>query len=198
MIVRSRQIAGLAALAGLLWFSSVLGASDQAGNSSQATTLTFGGVNYVHRWSKNGQNEFTLPSESDLARWNDMITINVHESVRNGEQLADLANRVLANYQNHGKIVRTDSKPRTSQHEAEHFIVALLGNPAFLETAFARVALVDGIGVVAVYSHRVYGKEAGEPTGRWLETNGPKVEKTLMSWDKIPSAASLKQLPQSK
>jgi hypothetical protein len=196
----SRTVAVLAIIANLLVFSSVFAASDRANDSPRAKSaeLSFGGVEYLHRWSKNGQNEFTPQTDSDLARWHDMITINVHEGVRNGDELADLANRVLANYQSHGKIVRTDSKPRTPQHPAEHFIAALLGNPAFLETAFSRVTLVDGVGVVTVYSHRVYGKDAAEATGDWLKTNGPLLERTLMSWDKMPTVAALKQLPQSK
>ena len=32
----------------------------------------------------------------------------------------------------------------------------------------------------------------------WLKANGPQVEKSLMDWDKLPSAASLKRLPQNK
>jgi len=34
--------------------------------------------------------------------------------------------------------------------------------------------------------------------GEWLQTNGPGIEKTLMTWDKIPSPSALQQLPQSK
>jgi hypothetical protein len=44
--------------------------------------------------------------------------------VRNGEQLAALANRVLANYGAAGKVLRADSKPRTKDQEAEHFAAA--------------------------------------------------------------------------
>lgn len=94
--------------------------------------------------------------------------------------------------------MRTDSKPRTPQRPAEHLVVALLGNPNFLEAAFARFVLVDGVGFVTVYSHRVYGKDAAGAMGDWLKSNGPSVEKTLMAWDEIPSLAALKQLPQSK
>jgi hypothetical protein len=32
----------------------------------------------------------------------------------------------------------------------------------------------------------------------WLKTNGAPVEKALMEWDKLPSAATLKRLPQNK
>ena len=126
-----------------------------------------------------------------------MVTINVHESVRTGEQLADIANRVVGNYQQHGKIVRTDSRPRTPEKPAEHLIVALLGTPNFIEAAFARCLLGNGVGTVAVYSHRVYGKDAGAAMGEWLKANGPATEKTLMNWNGIPAPAALKALPQS-
>lgn len=64
---------------------------------------------------------------------------------------------MLGNYPKHGKFVRTNSKPCTNQQPAEHLVVAVLGNPAFLEAAFARLVLVDQVGMVVVYSHRVYG-----------------------------------------
>lgn len=193
-----RLVARLTTVASLCMFSNTFAASDQANEQSKGATLSFAGVDYVHRWSKNGQNEFTPRNDADLARWHDMVTINAHETVRNGEQLADLADRVLSNYQSHGKIVRTDSRPSTAQRPAEHFIAALLGSPDFVEAAFARIVLVDGVGVVAVYSHRVYGKQAAEATDEWLKTNGPLLERTLMSWDRIPPLAALKQLRQSK
>jgi hypothetical protein len=200
MVFQSRLLRTVAAIASVLVFSSAFAASDRTNNLPQtkAATFSFGGMNYMHRWSKGDQNEYTPESDSDLGRWHDMVTINVHEAVRNGDQLADIANRVLSNYQSHGKIVRTDSQPRTSQHPAEHLIVAVLGNPTFLEAAFARLALIDGVGVVVVYSHRVYGKDAAGTIGEWVKTNGPSVEKTLMAWDKMPTLAALKQLPQSK
>lgn len=190
----------LAACASLFVISGAFAAADPVDTSpsEKAGALDFGGTRYLHRWSKNGQNEFTPDRDKDLERWHDMITLNVHQTVHDGGQLASLANSVLGNYQAHGKIVRTDSKPRTPQRAAEHLIVAVLGNGSLLETAFARVVLVDGVGVVVVYSHRIYGKDAGEPMGAWLQNSGPSVEKTLMSWQPIPSPDALKRLPQSQ
>jgi hypothetical protein len=188
----------VAAVAAILLAGTLPALAQTKGSGpDKASPLEFGGKAYVHRWSKNGQNEFTQPNDSDLARWRDMITINTHEAVRNGDQLADLANRVLGTYQSHGKIVRTDSKPRTAQRSAEHLVVAVLGNPSFLEAAFARFVLIDGVGTVAVYSHRVYGKEAGPAMTDWLQANAQSIEKTPMAWDRIPTSVAPKQLPQS-
>ena len=161
-------------------------------------SLDFHGTTYVHRWSRDGQNEFTPDGERDLTRWRDMVTVNVHDNVADGDRLAELANRVLANYQNNGKVLRTDSKPRTPQRPAEHLVVAVLGRPAFLEAAFARFLLVDGKGLVVVYSHRIYSEAAGPAMSEWLQANGPTMETALMSWSGLPSIAALKTLPQSK
>ena|SRR5688572_14823301 len=187
-------------LAGVFVHCGVLAAADTLATSqaASATKLNFGGKVYLHRWSKGGQHEFTREGDEDLSRWRDMVTVNAHDAVRNAEQLAALANSILSNYQRHGKILRTDSKPRTPQRPAEHLIVALLGNPEFLEAAFARIVLVDGVGEAAVYSHRIYGKEAAKAMGEWLSANGASIEKTLMTWDRIPAPAALRSLPQSK
>lgn len=167
--------------------------------SSEATgkAFSFLGVDYKHQWSKNGQNEFTPNDEVDLESWNNMVTVNVHETISSEEQLADVANKVLGNYQGSGKVLRTDSKPTTADRPAEHFIVAVLGAPGFLEATFARFILVEGIGTVVVYSHRVYGKNAGPAMSDWLKANGPKVENALMAWNEVPRFADLKRLPQS-
>jgi hypothetical protein len=180
-----------------LAFSSCF-AADEAPKADQRTAelLSFRGVDYVHRWSKNGQNEFTPKGQEDLNKWQNMITINVHEGVTNGDQLAGLANRVLGKYQSVGKILRTDSKPRTSHREAEHLAVALLRTANVFEAAFARFMLFDGVGYVIVYSHRAYGKNAAT-IGEWVQTNGPSVETSVMRWNGMPSLAALRRLPQS-
>jgi hypothetical protein len=166
--------------------------------NSSAMTIRFGGIDYLHRWSKGSQNEFTPASDPDLSTWRDMVTINVYGSVTSGEQLANVANRILAGYQAHGKILRTDSKPRTAERPAEHLIAAVLGKPAFLEAAFARVLLKDGVGFGVVYSHRVYGKAAGPAMSAWLKAHGTRVEHSLTSWETIPAASALAKLPQNK
>jgi hypothetical protein len=200
MKVRSQWAHAGMIIVGVLMYSGVLHAADKATGAppAKAATLTFGGTVYFHRWSKDGQNEFTPDGDDDLTRWRDMVTINTHQAVRDGEQLAALANSVVSNYQKHGKIVRTESKPRTPQRPAEHFIAAILGNPVLLEAVFARVVLIDGVGTVAVYSHRIYGREAAASMGEWMKANGPSIEKTLMTWDTIPSPAALRSLPQGR
>jgi hypothetical protein len=165
--------------------------------ASSALSIGFRGASYLHRWSQRDQHEFTPTAQSDLQRWEDMLTLNVHSATRSGEQLADIANRVLGNYQRHGKVLGTNSRPRTAAHEAEHFIVAVLGGGEVLEAAFARCLLQDGQGLVAVYSHRVYGKPAGPAMSDWLRAQGQASEQALMGLQGLPSPVRLSQLPRA-
>jgi hypothetical protein len=163
-----------------------------------AQKLNFSGVEYVHRWSKNGQNEFTPSAQSDLKTWRDMLTVNVNERVATGDQLAALANGVVGNYGKAGEIVRTDSKPRTQTAEAEHFIAAMLHAPGLTEAVFARVMLVEGKGADVVYSHRSYGEHSDEVIGGWMDRNGEATERALMAWTGMPTIAKLRALPQAR
>ena len=162
-----------------------------AGVASPAIAFEFGGERYVHRWSKDHQHEFTPVAQPDLERWTDMLTVNVHPSVRDGEGLATVANTVLSNYQRHGRVLRTASVPRTPEREAEHLIAAALGTPDYIELAFARAMLHDGVGVVVVYSRRLYGARVGEEASAWLREHGAAVEARLMGFAGVPAPADL-------
>ncbi len=163
----------------------------RASDPSGETTLEFGGERYVHRWSKEHQHEFTPVAQPDLERWTDMLTVNVHPAIRDGEGLATLANTVLSNYRQHGRIVRTSSLPRTAEREAEHLIVAALGAPGFIELAFARAMTHEGAAVVVVYSHRIHGDDVAAQASAWLQAHGPSAEERLMGFAAVPRAATL-------
>jgi hypothetical protein len=163
----------------------------------EVMTLPFRGASFVHRWSQGDQHEFTPASDADLKTWRDMITLNVHAQTASGEQLSDVANRVLSNYQRHGKILQTRSTPRNAQRPAEHLIVAVLGTPQLLEATFARCLLHEGTGLIAVVSHRIYGNGVGPEMSQWLAAHGAQTEQALMGWGQLPSTSSLKRLPRS-
>ncbi len=158
----------------------------------------FAGNEYVHRWSQKNQNEFTPLDQPNLNTWKDMMTINLYPGVKTGEALSAVANLVVVKYQEHGKILRTDSKERTATKQAEHIIAALLGDPKFLEAVFARFVLVNDTGYAIIYSHKVYGEKAGPEMSKWLKENGAETEQRLMAFDKIPTPKTLTELPQSK
>ena len=197
MGMRSAALRDLRTAVVVLLLSALLPAAHAAGKEA-GKTLDFAGTAYVHRWSKGGQNEFTPTAQTDLERWSDMVTLNVHSTVTDGDGLAGVANSVLGSYGQYGKILRTDSKPRTEAQEAEHFAAALLPGKGFMEASFVRFLLVDGIGVVAVRSHREYGADAATKMGAWVQSNGPVIEEQLMGWDGIPKVADLQRLPTTK
>lgn len=171
-----------------------------ASGIQSASTLSFNGGEFLHRWSEKGQHEFTPKGDEDLAKWKEMVTINVFDGVKDGEALARIANGVLGNYQKNGHIMRTLSKPRTDKSEAEHFIAAVLQAPNVWEVAFARVLMFEGRGVVAVYSKRFYGEQdtAKDAMSAWFKANAVKIENVLVSWQGIPSRAVLNKLPASR
>ena len=157
-------------------------------------SLTFGGVEYFHRWSKDDQQEFTPHGQENLAHWSDMVTINRYRTVKDGEGLAATANTVLETYKaNQAMVLRTESVPRTTDKPAEYLIAVLFPRPDFIEAVFARFKIVGGIGTSAVYSHREYGKKIGDQMSAWLKANGPATEKALMSWEGIPTPDASKK-----
>jgi hypothetical protein len=179
----------------LLTFSTLVTAAVPLpqGNSKTKVTLKFNQTEYIHRWSQNGQNEFTPAGQENLEKWTDMVTIIFYPQASDGDSLARIANQVLENYKDtKGIILKTSSVPRTAERPAEHFIAAVLGRPTFLEAVQARFKLVDGNGVGIIYSHRIYGKEVGPQMSTWLKQNGPTLENVLMAWEWAPALSRLK------
>lgn len=170
-------------------------AVDTAATAEKRAAFVFGGVGYFHRWSRNDQHEFTPAGQDDLKKWSEMLTINVYPSAHGGDALAVKANAVLENYKSHGgRVLGTNSLPRTPDRAAEHFIAVVFGRPNFIEVAFARFKLMDGVGCSIVYSHRIYGEKVGDQMSKWLNDNGPKMERALTNWNNSPSPASLREL----
>ncbi len=124
-----------------------------------------------------------------------MMTTNHHPDAKDREALAAKANTVLENHQSHqGKIVRTNSVPRTPEKPAEYLTLVLFPRPDLMEAVFTRLKIVGGgVGMSVVHSHREYGKEAGNLTGAWLTKSGPATERALMSLEEIPTLAELKE-----
>src|SRR3954447_3101792 len=91
----------------------------------------------------------------------------------------------------HGRVVRTNSVPRTPERPAEHFIAVVFGRPNFIEVAFARFKLVNGASCSIVYSHRIYGEKIGDQMSAWLNANAPATEEALMQWSEAPAPEAL-------
>lgn len=149
--------------------------------------VQFAGVAYFHRYSKDNLHEYTPRGQQDLNKWTDMLTINDYPQAKDGEALAGVANNVLAAYKGAGgEILKTSSVPRTATSPAEHLIVVLFVRQDFVEVAFARFMLRDGVGMSLVSSHRAYGKSAKKTLGDWLKAWGEKREKALMAHKDLP------------
>jgi hypothetical protein len=139
------------------------------------------------------QHEYTPAGQEDLKAWKDMVTLQYYRKAKDGEALAAVANAVLNNYKAaNGLIVGTNSVPKTKDKEAEHLLVVIFPRPEFIEVAFARFRMDDGVGTSVIYSHRIYGKKIGNEMSEWLEKNGPNTEKTLKKWDAMPKPPTSK------
>ena len=179
------------------WLLVALLAMAGPGPAAAAETLALAGVEYEHRWSRNGQNEYTPAGQEDLERWRDMLSLVVRADVADAEGLAAVANGLLEDYRKMGAIVRTDSRPATPGQPAEHLIVALLGGGPMVEAAFARLVLHEGTGVIVVRSRRAYGEDAATEAGAWLRDHGLVTELALWGWAPLPPIARLQALPQA-
>lgn len=155
--------------------------------NEKKAAFSFADRKYFHRYTINDQHEYTPAGQDNLDAWTDMVTVHYYRQAKDGEGLALAANSVLGNYKaSKAKIIRTDSVPRTKEKQAEHLVVAIFGDPGFIEVAFARFRMHNGVGTAVIYSHRVYGKKIGDEMSAWLEKNGPMTEKSLMKWDEMP------------
>ena len=154
---------------------------------SKSPAFTFANVNYFHRFTEKDQHEYTPAGQEDLKAWTEMVTLLVYRNVKDGEGLASIANSVLETYKaNRAVVVKTDSVPRTKDKPAEHLIVVIFGRPEFIEVAFSRLRMYNGLGSAVVFSHRIYGKAVGDKMQDWLAKNGQATEANLMKWDSVP------------
>jgi hypothetical protein len=159
----------------------------------KAADFSLADTKYFHRFTKDDQHEYTPDGQEDLKRWTDMVTIHYYRKAKDGDALATTANAVLENYKaNKALVVKTDSVPKTKDKPAEHLVVVIFGRPEFIEVAFARFRMHEGVGTAVIYSHRIYGKKIGNEMSAWLEKNGPETEKNLMKWDAMPKPPSSK------
>ena len=159
--------------------------SQAAGEKAAAFSLAE--VKYFHRFTKDDQHEYTPAGQENLNAWTDMVTLRVYRNAKDGEGLASTANAVLENYKaNKAIVVKTTSLPRTRERPAEHLIVVIFGRPEFIEVAFARFRMYEGVGSAVIYSHRIYGKNVEDAMSGWLDKNGPTTEGNLMKWDAMP------------
>lgn len=152
-------------------------------------------TNYVYRWSKSNQYEYTPTTQPDLQKWQDMLTIVYYPEVKDGEGLARTANGLLETYKKHAaQVLKTTSKPRTTTEAAEHFIAVVFARKKIVEFVQVRLKINHGVGVAVVHSHRTYGKKAVALAQKWIQANGAKLDAQLMALKGIPTLPDLQNL----
>ncbi len=172
-------------------------AKPAAAAAKTAAKLTLGGVQYVHRSTIKGRSDF-MPASQPGDAWRDRVTIIVREDVTTSDQLSSIAGNLFATVSDLGEVVSTDSVPNPRTHETEHFFAARMQGKDFTQAAFVRLGLVEGKGVLVMYSHRSFGEHSEQISTGWMDRNGEATQNKLMSWTGMPKLAQLKALPQSK
>ena len=168
------------ALLGLLAFAAPAPAQapvqkNAPGVTLAAPSISFAGVEYLHRWSKGDQHELTPRGQEDLERWTDMITVIYYRQAKDGDGLAAVASSVLEAYKrNQAVVLKTESLPRTAEKPAEHFVTVTFNRPGLSEAVYARFVLRDGMGLVIIRSHRTYGPKAARGHRRLAPGERPR------------------------
>jgi hypothetical protein len=168
-----------------------------AAKPAAASTITFAGVQYVHRSTMNGRSDF-VPASQPGEAWRDRMTIIVRDKVTTREQVSDVAGNLFATVSDLGEVVQAESMPNPRTHETEHFFAAKMDGKGWTQAGFVRLGLFEGKGVLVMYTHRSYGEHSAETSTGWLDRNGEGIQQKLMSWTGLPALAQLKALPQSK
>ncbi|CAK0115110.1 lipoprotein [Burkholderia pseudomallei] len=150
--------------------------------------LTFDGVAFFQRDAAGNRLEYTPKGEDDLSAWRTMITLVRYPEATTADGLASIADSVFRLYkQNGAMILKVDAVPAARGKPAEYFISVAFPTRDFIEAVFTRIALVDGSGAAAIYSHREYGRAVGNEVSAWIEKNGAAKEHALKQWNPLPT-----------
>jgi hypothetical protein len=176
-------------------------ATNSATAEAKLATVSFHGETYFHRWSQNGQHEFTPSGQADLKRWKDMVTVRVFEQVTNEAQFTGMVRATVANYKKVGVINRVMERPKkTPDGVDEVVVVATLRAGNIIEFVAARFLMRDGVGTLYVASHREYTDDQGIDStleGDYVKNKLGRVVNALAVWDGAPALDALRALPRS-
>ncbi|AOJ70475.1 MULTISPECIES: hypothetical protein [Burkholderia] len=168
--------------------ASIASTASVAHAAPAGKTLSFDGVDFFRRDAASNRLEYTPKGEEDLLTWRSMITLVRYPEATTGDGLAAIANSVLGLYkQNRAMVLKVDAVPAAPGKPAEYFISVVFPTRDFIEAVFTRIALVDGAGAAAIYSHREYGHAVGNEVSAWLAKNGPAKERALRQWNPLPT-----------
>lgn len=162
-------------------------AAPKSANGQQ--TLNFDGKRYLHRYSKNGQHEFTPAGQEDLQRWQEMLTLVMRPGA-DAENTRQWAEAMAAGYKEKGLLVQADQPPG-----GEYRMLGVLGAPGMTEVNFVRV-MPHGSGAMTVLVQRRFYGEESRQMADWVRDNSPRLSGLLVDWQP-PAESQIKALPES-
>ena len=159
--------------------------------AQSAAATEFNGVRYLHRWSKNGQHEYTPEGQTDLTRWKQMVTL-IDKPGMNPYEASAWAVNLADGFEKSGMLISADRPSDT-----EYRVVGVMRAGEIVEANFARLMVFQGRAVMLMVQRRFYGQEASE-LADWMKDNTPLISAELLDWGPVPSVESLAALPQAK
>ncbi|RMH89533.1 hypothetical protein EBB59_10610 [Lysobacter pythonis] len=162
-----------------------------AGQARSAEVLSFDGVRYLHRWSKNGHNEYTPADQPDLRRWRQMLTL-IEKPGMNPRQMAQWAQATASGFEERGILFGKDQPVA-----GEYRLLGVLRDSGVVEVNYARFMQANGGAMLLMVQRRFYDDERREMAD-WVRDNTPRISRRLLDWGPLPKAAALAALPQSE
>lgn len=160
-------------------------------------SIYFNGTNYFFRGLSQGdQFEFTPEGQEDLTTLTDSISVISYPTITDEEGLASVANNFITHYQSkpNAGILETSISGEKIENPGEHSIAILVVDPGFTMFGVFRLALVDGQGLGILYTHRMYGEDAGPVMREWLDYNAALLQAELgLALDVSKIAASIRE-----
>lgn len=162
-------------------------ASQQPASAQPA--LDFDGKRYLHRYSKNGQHEFTPAGQEDLQRWQEMMTLVVQPGF-DAARTRQWAEAMAAGYKEKGLLIQADQPPG-----GEYRMHGVLGAPGMVEVNFVRIMPHGGGALAVLVQRRFYGEESRQMAD-WVRDNTPRISGLLVDWQP-PSQSAIAALRES-
>jgi len=157
------------------------------------SALEFSGQEFLFRNALEDQRQFTPRGQSDMARSTDMVVLGRFPYARNSAALSGVANMVVSNYlKEHALILSVRTIAGTDDQPGEQFASVVVGSPVYYEADFCRFRMVNGVGCLVSYQHRIYGANAQDDMTAWLKAHGAAAEHNLLNWNGmvIPHASA--------
>lgn len=159
--------------------------------AGKPSAISFNGDEYTYRATESSAHQYTPADQVDLSSHKDMISFTFEEEVKAKSDLKPFAENFLAAYNGKGKIIKAIAGP--DPRDPSLFLLATITtNDKSSEANMFLISVENQTGVVMNYSHRIYGKDQSKAVMDWFNTNGHKMESTLMSFKQFPNAKEFK------